>query len=153
MKYSLLLSFILSVFLAGCATTQPSMSVNPLELKIAHIEEKTDDQDQEITALRYDVENISDQLKNIKRHRTPPRTPIPTQKSVKYKGNRLIRVSVSPEKIQTALKNAGYYDGTIDGKIGKKSKKAITEFQRDHNLKADCIVGGKTWAEMRKYLD
>lgn len=54
--------------------------------------------------------------------------------------------------IQTALKNAGFYTGAIDGKIGPRSKKAIEEFQKAKGLKADGKVGQKTWAELEKYL-
>lgn len=54
--------------------------------------------------------------------------------------------------IQTALKEAGYYTGAIDGKIGPKTKKAIEEFQAAKGLKVDGKVGPKTWAEMEKHL-
>ncbi len=55
--------------------------------------------------------------------------------------------------IQLALKNAGYYTGNIDGKIGPKSKKAIAEFQKANGLKADGKVGPKTWAMLSKHLN
>lgn len=54
--------------------------------------------------------------------------------------------------IQKALKNAGFYAGTVDGKIGPKTKRAIEEFQKAKGLKADGKVGPKTWAELEKYL-
>ena len=64
-------------------------------------------------------------------------------------------VSTKPSgnEIQTALKNAGYYSGTIDGKIGHLTKKAIAAFQAANNLKADGKVGPKTWAALSVYLD
>ncbi|MDD5464843.1 MAG: peptidoglycan-binding domain-containing protein [Candidatus Omnitrophica bacterium] len=55
-------------------------------------------------------------------------------------------------EIQTALKNAGFYTGTIDGKIGPKSKKAIENFQTANGLKADGKVGPKTWEALSKHL-
>jgi peptidoglycan hydrolase-like protein with peptidoglycan-binding domain len=58
----------------------------------------------------------------------------------------------SPMDIQTALKNAGYYSGSVDGKIGPKSKKAIEDFQKANGLTADGKVGPKTWAALSKYL-
>ena len=54
-------------------------------------------------------------------------------------------------EIQTALKNAGFYTGNIDGKIGPKSKKAIEDFQKANGLKADGKVGAKTWELMNKH--
>lgn len=57
------------------------------------------------------------------------------------------------QEIQTALKNAGYYAGDIDGKIGPKTKKAIEEFQKANNLKVDAKVGPKTWALLSTHLN
>ena len=54
--------------------------------------------------------------------------------------------------IQAALKNAGFYAGPIDGKIGSKTRKAIMDFQAAKGLKADGKVGPRTWAELEKYL-
>jgi peptidoglycan hydrolase-like protein with peptidoglycan-binding domain len=64
----------------------------------------------------------------------------------------VIRVAISAENVQIALKNAGYYKGNIDGKVGSGTKAAISRFQRDRGLKADGIVGKKTWMELEKYL-
>ncbi|MDD5281255.1 MAG: peptidoglycan-binding domain-containing protein [Candidatus Omnitrophica bacterium] len=55
-------------------------------------------------------------------------------------------------EIQTALKNAGFYSGNIDGKIGPKSKKAIEDFQSANGLKVDGKVGAKTWEVLGRYL-
>ncbi len=59
----------------------------------------------------------------------------------------------SPQDIQTALKNAGYYTGLVDGKIGPMSKKAIEEFQKANNLKVDGKVGPMTWEALSKHLN
>jgi len=56
-------------------------------------------------------------------------------------------------EIQTALKNAGFYTGNIDGKIGPQTKKAIEEFQKAKGLKADGKIGTKTWAALSTYLN
>ena len=50
------------------------------------------------------------------------------------------------------MKNAGFYAGTVDGKIGPKTKKAVEEFQKSKGLKVDGKIGPKTWAELEKYL-
>lgn len=57
------------------------------------------------------------------------------------------------EEIQTALKNAGFYAGKIDGKVGPGTKKAIEEFQKANGLKADGKVGPKTWAILSRQLN
>jgi peptidoglycan hydrolase-like protein with peptidoglycan-binding domain len=55
--------------------------------------------------------------------------------------------------VQTALKNAGFYAGEIDGKFGPKTKKAVEEFQAANNLKVDGVAGPETWNLLKKYLN
>lgn len=54
--------------------------------------------------------------------------------------------------IQLALKQAGFYGGSIDGKTGPLTEKAVEDFQKAKGLKADGRVGQMTWAELGKYL-
>jgi len=54
--------------------------------------------------------------------------------------------------VQRALKNGGYYDGNIDGKIGPRTKKAIKMFQRSRKLKSDGVVGRKTLDRLKPLL-
>lgn len=49
-------------------------------------------------------------------------------------------------RLQTRLVTMGYKVGKIDGIFGKKTNDAVIEFQTDHGLKVDGIVGAKTWA-------
>ena len=56
-------------------------------------------------------------------------------------------------EIQQALKNAGFYQGSVDGKLGPQTRSAIKEFQRVHGLTDDGVVGKQTWAKLRAYLD
>lgn len=55
-------------------------------------------------------------------------------------------------EIQTALKNAGCYDGVIDGKIALKTKEAIAKFQKNNGLTSDGVMGSRTWEKLAKYL-
>jgi len=50
--------------------------------------------------------------------------------------------------IQTLLKKENYYHSNIDGVIGKEFKIAIKNFQKEHNLTQDGVVGSRTY----KYL-
>lgn len=54
--------------------------------------------------------------------------------------------------VQTALKNAGYDPGTVDGKYSAKTASAIKDFQSDNKLAADGIVGPKTWEALEPYI-
>ena len=38
----------------------------------------------------------------------------------------------------------------VDGDFGPKTKEAVIQFQKAHNLKPDGIVGPKTWEELLK---
>ncbi|HAJ56477.1 MAG TPA: hypothetical protein DCL35_01765 [Candidatus Omnitrophica bacterium] len=60
--------------------------------------------------------------------------------------------TMSKKQIQQALKNAGYYDGTIDGKIGPRTKEAIKEFQKSSGLYVDGVAGRKTKENLLRYL-
>ncbi len=59
---------------------------------------------------------------------------------------------MTKEDVQTALKNAGYYNGDVDGKIGPKTRAAIKAFQEDMGLKVDGIAGKQTKEKLHKYL-
>lgn len=61
-------------------------------------------------------------------------------------------ISLTSEEIQTALKNSGFYDGPVDGKIGPKTRKAIEDFQSANSLKIDGTVGVQTKNLLKKYL-
>lgn len=51
-------------------------------------------------------------------------------------------------KIQTKLKQWGYYNGDIDGIYGSKTKAAVEKFQRNNGLSVDGIAGTNTLRAM-----
>lgn len=53
--------------------------------------------------------------------------------------------------IQRALKKAGYYQGTIDGKVGSRTRQAIRNFQKDNGLVADGVCGRQTWGQLQSF--
>jgi murein L,D-transpeptidase YcbB/YkuD len=59
----------------------------------------------------------------------------------------------TPYDVQQALKNAGFYTGSVDGKPGPLTRSAIREFQRVQGLKMDGIVGKRTWEQLSPYLE
>ncbi len=48
------------------------------------------------------------------------------------------------KKIQTKLKNWGYYSGSVDGVYGWQTESAVRSFQKKNGLTADGIAGTKT---------
>lgn len=52
------------------------------------------------------------------------------------------------KEIQRRLKNWDYYNGTVDGIFGTKTKTAVKKFQKNNGLIADGIAGKKTLEKM-----
>jgi murein L,D-transpeptidase YcbB/YkuD len=60
--------------------------------------------------------------------------------------------SMSIQDMQIALKNAGFYKGAVDGKMGPATDRAIKDFQAANGLKPDGVAGAKTKAMLMKHL-
>ena len=62
------------------------------------------------------------------------------------KGNRNVYV----RECQTMLQGLGYSLGIcgVDGDFGTATEAAVKQFQKDHGLAADSVVGVKTWAAL-----
>ncbi|OGX09879.1 MAG: hypothetical protein A2Y06_06945 [Omnitrophica WOR_2 bacterium GWA2_37_7] len=161
-----ILGLIIIVFI-GCSTTKDASTVSNLQVKVAQIENRMNKKEQELEKLKYEVKEISklvegydpmqddetsDDFEDIKIDEPTVKKPVAKTKVIP-KENGIIRVSVKVNTIQEALLKAGYYSGSIDGKLGSKTKSAIMEFQKDHGLVADGIIGKKTWDEMKTYLE
>ncbi len=54
--------------------------------------------------------------------------------------------------VQLALKKAGYFRGTVTGKIGPKTRAAIKKFQKAKGLKTTGQAGPATWKLLKSYL-
>ena len=54
--------------------------------------------------------------------------------------------------VQTLLKSAGENPGTVDGKMGVRTRTAVESFQTKAGLKADGKVGYKTLTKLAEYL-
>ncbi|XRD86168.1 peptidoglycan-binding protein [Dyella acidisoli] len=60
-------------------------------------------------------------------------------------------------KLQTDLRDLGYTDVhgdplEPDGRFGRNTHHAVENFQRDHDLNADGVVGPNTWAALRNVV-
>ena len=150
-----MMGVVTAVFLSGCAATQQPTAVNQLQIRVAQIERQLEQYDQDVADLKYSVEDLAARGKGAARPADTGRNAAQTPSSQTSESDRqqILRVAVAPQDVQTALRNAGYYKGAIDGKLGPESQNAIKAFQKAHDLGNDGIIGKKTWAELKNYLE
>jgi peptidoglycan hydrolase-like protein with peptidoglycan-binding domain len=121
------------LFLAGCGTAR-SASRNGLESRVQTLENR-------VSVLESDVQ-ASGALKASTAGEV-------VTGSVSGAAS---AEQMTKKQIQEALKNSGYYDGEIDGKVGQKTKEAIRQFQKNMGLKVDGVAGRNTKEKLLKYL-
>jgi len=137
------------MLLAGCATTRSNSQVTQLQMRVNELERQVDDKDEEIKNLNYQLKDVAYESDKSRSRKSQIDSSSVSEADI----GDIIRVGVGPDKVQLALKNAGYYQGPVDGKVGNKTKKAISAFQKDNNLKADGVVGKQTWATLKTHLN
>ena len=158
MLLRLLSIFILVIAFSGCATTKMKTQNEETESRVTELEKNLQAKDAQIVDLQYQVKDLSSKIETSK----PAESEQVSQESSAQAGLvkplgisdnlQIIRVKASPDKIQRALKSAGVYTGPVDGRIGPGTKAAIIEFQKSHGLKADGVLGRKTWDELKVFL-
>ncbi|OGW74622.1 MAG: hypothetical protein A2Z72_06140 [Omnitrophica bacterium RBG_13_46_9] len=138
------LSVILLLNLSGCAAHKSSV----INAKEEQMQAKIDELENDLRLKDEDMSELEKELEKAKR--TGGKEPRYSKNLNAPRGD---MPSASPRQIQAALRNVGLYDGPIDGKIGKRTKKAIREFQNANGLTADGVVGKKTWLVLSGYLE
>lgn len=144
-KIVVLGSLVIFVFgLSGCATArkQKELEIQGLRNQISVLESQLQSKDEEISSLRETI--VRQQEKE-------------SQEAVKKSSSKkkVIAEAKSRPKtkqIQIALKNAGFYNGAIDGKKGKQTREAIRAFQRANNLAVTGKADRQTWSVLKSYL-
>ena len=143
---------------SGCASTQMKTQNEQLETRMTELEKNLQAKDAEIVDLQYQVKDLSSKIEGTKPAESEQGSQVAADQAQAVKQpevsnySQIIRVKVSSEKIQRALKSAGVYTGPVDGKIGPGTKEAIIEFQKSHGLKADGVLGKRTWEALKAYL-
>ncbi|MBF0122152.1 MAG: peptidoglycan-binding protein [Candidatus Omnitrophica bacterium] len=154
----LMIAFV-SFAISGCATTPQAPSpVNQLQNHVADLQQRMEQQEKEVVDLKYEVKEIAGKIESGKtvdmEESDEGSGSFKTGSSaVNTQASPIIKATgVTAVDLQKALKGAGLYDGKIDGKIGSKTRAAVIEFQKQHNLKSDGVVGQKTWGAMKSYI-
>ena len=144
--FVLSLLVVFAIALAGCASMstvkQKDMEIQGLKNQVSVLETQVQSKDQEINGLK---DTLS--AKPVEQTKTETVSVVMGKTSIKAKAH------PSVKDIQTALKNAGFYQGNVDGHMGKQTRLALKAFQKDHNLKVNGKANKKTWALLSEYLN
>jgi hypothetical protein len=117
----------ITFLLAGCSTVS-SKRLNNLETKVSTLEAKVDSVEQRQSAIEGQTGESRESVGYLKGKvdSRGPSTVVVTglkgNEGYLYKSGKKF---LTHKDIQFALKNAGLYNGIIDGKIGKNTKKAM----------------------------
>ena len=129
--------------LAGCATTRSrELSGQELQGRVLHLENLAEQRDQELAQLREELETER-QSRAALEQRMKGAAPAAAAASA---GGLTIR------EIQLALQRAGFDSGTVDGKMGRRTREALRNFQKAQGLTADGRIGPQTIAKLKAYL-
>jgi len=143
--FGLSLVVVFALSLTGCASMstvkQKDLEMQGLKNQVSVLEAQVQSKDQEISALKDYFNKLSEQPK------------VEEAAPVKEKSVKSVQPRPKVKDIQTALKNAGFAPGKIDGRMGKQTREAIKAFQKANNLTVNGKVGKKTWALLSEYLN
>jgi len=135
------LAVVFMLSLSGCVTMTNRREADRLRDQVSELEFQNRAKDQEITVLKDDLARIAQENQDMQGKIY--------KKS--YSGEAKCRPAM--KDIQSALLNAGYDPGPIDGKKGRATRQAIKEFQKANSLPVDGVAGKKTWGLLKTYLD
>ena len=135
----LMFFFVGCLSAAGCATTRPrQVQATDLSGQVQTLQTELQAKDREIQELQAQLDSTQRSLQQA------------PAVNVKPSASSLIRVpGVTPVDLQKALVRAGLDPGPADGRLGRKTKAAVRAFQKKQHLKADGVVGEKTWALLK----
>lgn len=142
----------IAVMVSGCAGLHPNQSAKRLEAQVALLDQRVGqleryDQNPSLAqpiAPLFDTSIAGQSVTTVKQSK--PKTTVAKSPSGTF-------IKPSTTQIQQSLKNAGFYQGSVDGKNGPLTRGGVREFQRMNGLKDDGIVGKRTWAELQIYSD
>lgn len=137
MKKIGLLLLVSCLFVSGCFGSKDAR-VASLEGKTTEVEGRLETIEQRLTALEVYYQEM-----NKAKAANPAPAPVDTKVAI---------AAMTDADIQTALKNAGFYSGPVDGKIGPNTSNCIKEFQKANGLTADGVPGDKTKALLLMHL-
>jgi murein L,D-transpeptidase YcbB/YkuD len=144
------LAVVVAAAIAGCSSVPKKYKeeIAGIKTKVDTLESRVDTVESKQAYVEKAATEQSQTLEELKAQQA--------QKSVSKSNISILDRTGSPKgktrDIQTALRNAGFYDGKIDGVKGEQTRKAIKAFQNANGLRDDGVVGPKTWDILSRYL-
>ena len=144
----ILVAFFVILAISGCETVPKKFKeeVSGIKTKVDTLESRVGGVEEKQAGLERTTAEQNQALEELK---TRKETKEKTNISVKPRSS--VRSKEHTKEIQAYLKNAGFYNGKIDGVKGRNTKRAIKEFQTANGLNPDGVVGKKTWELLSKY--
>ena len=129
------------LFVAGCATSSGThgKEAGPLKARVETLENQ--------------MASLSQRLDESAANPQAPQVEETAGSSAQSRPIGSAKTRPTVRQIQKALTSAGYYKGSVDGKEGPQTKKAIKAFQQAQGLKADGVVGSATTEALAEYLE
>lgn len=163
---SLLCMAALPVFFSGCSSTGGDNSNNAVNAQMGVLADEVTRLDQALQETRGQLQQEQARVAELEARMGGGRSasvaapeqassPYASASSEPYTG--IYRTPSGFElpaaSVQKALKNAGFYNGEMDGKVGPDTREAVRSFQRENGLTPDGIIGKTTWNLLKKHLE
>jgi murein L,D-transpeptidase YcbB/YkuD len=152
---------IILFMLGGCVTAEKDYETQSLKERVLLLEAQIQEKESQIAQItnasnvinqeKNELQNIIDRQEEKIESLTKSLQKIEREKEVFPKSKSKTYYSFVI-KIQTALKNAGFDPGLIDGKLGSRTRRALKEFQSSNGLPSDGRVDKQTWDLLRNHL-
>ncbi|HXV28383.1 MAG TPA: peptidoglycan-binding protein [bacterium] len=137
---------------SGCATKKTKKDISALQSQVGALTDELTRLDQSLQETRASIQEQQNKISSLESRRGSG-----SARSDASVSAGIYRTpsgfELPARNIQQALKNAGYYQGSIDGKVGSQTRGAIQAFQRDNGLGTDGVVGRQTWSKLKVYLE
>ncbi len=144
---------VAALLLAGCAAGRRVQDletrVGILDSRVASVEQRQGIAESQTGESRESVGYLKGKVESFP---VSPTTIVVGAKGSEGSPFNVPAGKMSKKDIQAALKNANFYNGPVDGVIGKRTKRAIREFQSSVGLKADGIAGKETLEKLAVYF-
>ena len=140
---ALFLSLLSSAAFVGCATTRGSqLNAQELQGRVLHLESLAEQRDQELAQLRDELAAEHDARQALERRLG----------GTAAAGSTASAGAMTVREVQQALQRAGFDPGPIDGKMGRRTREALRNFQQAQGLVADGRIGPQTIGRLKAYM-